>query len=385
MAVITEASIYKFAKDNGWDGGYADDETGGLLAQYDIERMFGAAKPANSAAPPNGVYDVEKMKSLCLSAEKFIGLELPPRRKYLDPWIREQAIILLTGDRGTGKSRFIAGILNSITKGFSFGPWATTQSVHCLLYDAELVPQDIQGILNSLDRGEKRDNELYILSDAILVEKGHMPKGNLQSPEWRAVMKKLLLNLDIRVWVLDNIASASTGPVDENSSTDWRDINGWLLDLRFAGITTILLHHTNKSGGPRGTHSREDNIDISIMLKRPTKYRLTDGASFDVVFTKARLPNRDLAKISDVNFRLTEDPDGKAVWENNKPKHDLQVEIIQLSGEGLSQKKIADKVGCSPQNVSSTIIKAKKNGWVKDKGTLTPKGGKYINGPFNED
>ena len=39
-----------------------------------------------------------------LEAEDFINKEMPPKLVYLDPWLMAQSIILITGQRGIGKS-----------------------------------------------------------------------------------------------------------------------------------------------------------------------------------------------------------------------------------------------------------------------------------------
>ena len=59
-----------------------------------------------------------------------------------------------------------------------------------------------------------------------------------------------------------------------------------------------MLHHMNKTGGQRGTSGREDNLDISILLEKPSDYVPEDGARFVVNFTKARVGNKDLPFLS---------------------------------------------------------------------------------------
>jgi hypothetical protein len=387
---VTVGTVFDEAKKRGYDGhSYANDKVGQLLKKLEYERMFDTASDdTETVTPPSTnrkpIYDINELKKFCLTSEEFQKLSLPPRQKILDPWVINQFIILITANRGVGKTFFVLTLLIAISQNKPFGPWSVVESVPCLYYDAELVSQDMQSRLSETGNIGDQVSPLYILSDALLVESGKIPKGNLQSAEWRAVMKSLLLELDIKVWALDNIASATAGGTDENSVMDWRAINQWLLELRYAGITTILVHHTSKIGEQRGTHSREDNIDISVMLKRPKGYRLTDGAAFDAVFTKARLPNRDLLKISDVNFRLTQDTAGNSVWETNRSRQDRMIEILRFKDAGLSQIDIADDLGCSKQNVSATIKRAKAKGWLKENGKLSQSGREHVNGPFLE-
>ncbi len=50
----------------------------------------------------------------------------------------------------------------------------------------------------------------------------------------------ILITMGIKLWVVDNLASVAGG-LDENSRQDWDPVNQWLLELRFAGITTMIL------------------------------------------------------------------------------------------------------------------------------------------------
>ena len=57
--------------------------------------------------------------------------------------------------------------------------------------------------------------------------------------------------------------------------------------------------YDHKDGGQRGTSAREDNLDISIMLKKPHDYTPEDGARFIVHFSKARVSTSRLNLIGD--------------------------------------------------------------------------------------
>lgn len=344
------------------------------------DAMFEAEPGTPVAQAPARVksYNSSALREFCMKVESFQKISLPPREKILDPFVLAQAIILITAERGIGKTTFLIHMLASITCGAHFGPWATITPAPCLYLDAELVPQDLQSRLEGLPN--ERKAPFFVLSDAVLVENG-LPKSNICSPSWRAAMKELLLGLGVKVWALDNLSSATVGASDENDSKDWREINAWLLDLRYAGITSVLVHHTNKAGTQRGTHSREDNIDFSILLKRPAGYKLTDGASFDVVFTKARLPLCDLAKISDVSMRL----DAAGDWQTNRPKQNTRKEVLAMVADGLRNKEICARTGLKAPNVSNHLKKLKTEGFIDADGRLTRKGRGILDDPFTDE
>ena len=52
--------------------------------------------------------------------------------------------------------------------------------------------------------------------------------------------------------------------------------------LRRRGVSVLIVHHAGKGGEQRGTSRREDVLDTSISLRRPSDYLPTEGARFEV-------------------------------------------------------------------------------------------------------
>ncbi len=179
-------------------------------------------------------------------------------------------------------------------------------------------------------------------------------------------MKQLLIQKNVKLWIIDNIASLAPG-LDENQKKDWDPINQWLLGLRFAGISTLMLHHTNKEGGQRGTSAREDNLDISIFLKSPNDYTTEDGARFVAHFTKQRVQNKYLKLLADTEFKLIQDESGHYVWSTSNVKGVHKREVLNMLDDGLTQSEICESLDLSKGYVS----KIRK--WALQEGLLTPK------------
>jgi putative DNA primase/helicase len=212
-----------------------------------------------------------------------------------------------------------------------------------------MVQQDAAERFVSLIEGEAK-TKLFIYSDAYANSLG-IPGANLLDEDWRRGMKEILLGNNVKVWVVDNIASLAPG-IDENSKQDWDPINKWFLELRFAGITTIFLHHANKDGRQRGTSGREDNIDISILLDKPKNYVPEEGARFVVKFEKARIRHEDLPLISDTEFVLQPDGEGRQVWNWGNLKGQNKVQVMKMLDEGMSANEIAEELQLSRGRVS---------------------------------
>ena len=322
-----------------------------------------------------GPYEPPKkatIEDVILQAKDFTALEIPAKKKFLNPWLTEQSITLISGWRGTGKTWLALSILDAVSKGVSFGPWETEASVPCLFLDGEMPTQDI--IERAKDLGI---DSVYIYSDAYANTLG-LPKANLLSETWRTSMKRVLITRGVKLWVIDNLASLAGG-IDENVKKDWDPINSWLLELRFAGIATILLHHTNKEGFQRGTSAREDNIDNSIILKRPFEYTPEDGCKFVMHFAKARVRTQDLGLITDTQFQLRQDESGQLIWTWGSIKKETKNEVIKMLDEEIKPIEIAQVLGVTKGRVSQIRNQAIKDGILSTKGKLTQSGFLAIN------
>jgi putative DNA primase/helicase len=278
----------------------------------------------------------------------------------------------MSGWRGTGKTWLALSILDSVSKGVSFGPWEAASSVPCLFLDGEMPQQDIDDRIKELSI-----DSVYIYSDAYSNSLG-LPRANLLSETWRTNMKRILTTRGVKLWVIDNLASLAPG-IDENSKKDWDPINAWLLNLRFAGIATIMLHHESKGGGQRGTSAREDNLDNSIILKKTFDYTPEDGCKFIMHFAKNRIRTQDLGLITDTQFQLRQDESGQLIWTWGGVKSENKKEILRLTDEGMKGSDIASAVGMTRQYVSKVQIQAKRDGLLSSNSKLSPTGFGFIN------
>lgn len=317
-------------------------------------------------------------EDVIIDVSQFSHLEIPERAEYLFPWLKESSINLVSGWRGCGKTWFALGIVDAVSRGASFGSWECKEPVPCLFVDGEMAPGDIKERIEALKLDSDRRCPLYIYSDAYASQQG-IPRAHLTSEKWRTIMKRILNTWKVKLWVIDNIASLASG-LDENAKKDWDPINQWLLELRFAGISTMMLHHVNKDGGQRGTSAREDNLDISLMLKKPPDYVPEDGARFIVHFSKARVQTSYLNEIADTEFKLIQDDSGQYIWTCKGVKAERTRSVLQMIDEGYDQKGIAESLGISKGYVSQIKKKAINDGLLSQKGKLTPSGFIYVAG-----
>jgi hypothetical protein len=315
---------------------------------------------------------------IIMTADQFYQLDVPKRQELLFPWLKEDSINLVSGWRGCGKTWFALGVLDAISKGMAFGPWECNKSVPCLFLDGEMTVSDDHERIENLKLYTDRECPLDFYSDAYANQMG-LPRARLANESWRQKMKRILINRKIKLWVIDNLASLASG-LDENKKQDWDPINSWLLELRFAGISTIMLHHVSKEGSQRGTSAREDNLDTSIMLKSPHDYTPEDGARFIVHFSKARVQTNRLNMIGDTEFKLIQNESGQHVWIFSSVRKETKNEVLRLLDEGLSQTEVKNTLNIHKGTVSKIRKQAIKDGLLTPNNKLTQPGFMAVNG-----
>ncbi len=317
-----------------------------------------------------------------ITTQDFHSLSIPKRTYHLNPWFKEASIILITGERGIGKSFFAHLIANSVRKGKSCGPWDCQLSAPVLLVDGEMSTNDLQERIELLGLNTDGLSPLYIYSDALANQYG-ISRAHLMNEAWREKVKSIIITRHVKILILDNISSLASG-IDENSKKDWDPVNQWLLELRFIGASTIMLHHTSKAGLQRGTSAREDNLDISIMLKRPSDYVPEDGCRFIVSFTKARVSQDALSLIGDTEFQLTQDELGKYTFEWRNVRKAVKKDVTRMLGEGLKPGAIVESLGVSKGYVSRIKKEGVESGYFLKDSKLSAAGEDYVKDDASE-
>jgi hypothetical protein len=309
-------------------------------------------------APPYKPPQRKTLEDIILTTQDFHSLEFPKRSEYLSPWFKEQNNVLIAGERGAGKSFLGHGIADAISKGKSFGPWECRLSAPILLIDGEMSVNDLQERFEMLGLNQAGLSPIYLYSDALANQSG-IARAHLVNEAWREKVKSIIMARHIKILILDNLASLAYG-LDENVKKDWDPINQWLIDLRFLGVSTIMEHHTSKAGGQRGTSAREDNLDISILLKRPGDYIPEDGCRFIVSFSKARVSQDALSLIGDTEFELTQSDDGKYEFKTKNVRKAVKGDILEMLSKGAKQSEIVEALHVDKAYVSRVAKGVKK-------------------------
>jgi putative DNA primase/helicase len=287
-----------------------------------------------------------------LTLVELFALTIKPREMILDPIIPEKGLAMLYAVRGTGKTHVALGICFAVAGGTKFLKWSAPKPRRVLLVDGEMPAAALQerlaSIVESAPNVELAPENIRILA-GDLIEQGGI--GNLASVEVQAELEPWLEGVDLLV--LDNLSSL-TAVIRDNDAESWGPIQEWLLRLRRRGVSVLIVHHAGKAGQQRGTSRREDVLDTSISLRRPTDYNPTEGARFEVHLEKARGVLGEHAKPFEAKL---ETRNGEAVWTTRDIEDANQARVRALLDDGLSIRDIADETGI-PRSTVHRIKKA---------------------------
>jgi len=284
-----------------------------------------------------------------MDVHALLALDIPERQMILDPVVPEKGLAMLYAGRGTGKTFVAAGISHAASTGTKFLKWQALKPRRVLHCDGEMAAVDLrQRFAQVMEAtGIKPEPGMLHILTADLIELGI---GNLASAKVQKELDPWLNGIELLV--LDNLSSL-TAVIRDNDAESWNPIQEWLLRLRRRGVAVLIVHHAGKGGEQRGTSRREDVLDTSISLRRPSDYVPTEGARFEVHFEKARGIHGDRAKPFEAKLEIL---NGASVWTIREIEDVNLARVKALLDDELSIRDIADETGLS----KSTVHRLKK-------------------------
>jgi putative DNA primase/helicase len=287
-----------------------------------------------------------------IDLDKLLATDFPPREWLLEGFLQVRDLGMIHAFRGIGKSRFVHNLTVAVASGGNFLKYFAPTARGVLLVDGELPKEDLQQMLAQAVAASDKEP-----TAPLRVLSADLSGAPLRSLATEAGRRQVEAHLDgISFLVLDSISTLCPGAGPENDAESWEEMQTWLLALRRRGITVLLVHHDNRSGGQRGTSKKEDVLSQVVQLRRPADYRPSEGARFEVHLTKARGVVGDKAAPFEAHLKTGED--GNLVWVC-RPLEDAVAERAQaLAEEGLSQREIAKEMGVGLATVNRALQRA---------------------------
>ncbi|MEH1788509.1 MAG: DnaB-like helicase N-terminal domain-containing protein [Nostoc sp.] len=220
-----------------------------------------------NASPGRRVKDLEDlyMKSLCATVEprktldeleEEVGAE---GRKWLLGGILAQATTaLVIADGGVGKTKWLYDLLHCIAEGKNWNGFpATADSRRVLIYQGDESKHDMLQALNK--RGFKPGTEVR---KRTAVRFGW-------NTDAMPILYQDAAEFQPAIVMIDSLTFANRYSVYDENRTEY---SRCVLELnKFAaetGITVVIIHHTNKNGGSRGSTSIKNAVSEVIKLEK---------------------------------------------------------------------------------------------------------------------
>ncbi len=282
---------------------------------------------------------------ITLSGEDLLQKEFPPRDLILAPWLPVQGLAMVYAERGIGKTWVAMNIAYAVASGRSFLKWSALRPRRVVYIDGEMPGSTLKERYASIAGAVGPE----LVGDAFqLISADLQPDGlpDLASPDAQRYYASALEGADLVI--IDNLSTIARS-VRENEADSWGPMQGWMLSQRAAGRSVLLIHHAGKSGQQRGSSRKEDVLDTVISLRRPPNYEPSEGARFEVHFTKQRGffgPEAEPfeARLVD-NQWLTGD-----IF-----RDDSGASLKAMQVQGLSVRQIAERTGISKSTVSRKL------------------------------
>ncbi len=225
-------------------------------------------------------------------AEQFLKRDIPKRTWLLREAIPHPSIGMLYAWRGSGKTYTALSLAIEIARGGSWMHYEVPQARPVLYIDGEMPLGDLQERVRHLTEGKPPPNLLILASEDLAAN--HLTL-NLAKEDDREALLCLIVMLIKKVVsenfgliILDNWTSLIRG-IDENDNSKLDPIKEWLVSLRHADQSILIVHHEGKGrSGQRGASAREDILDYSIKLTEVTKKDEKNCSKFSFKWDKCR-------------------------------------------------------------------------------------------------
>tara|TARA_R110000824_G_scaffold114246_1_gene264654 strand:+ start:2074 stop:3141 length:1068 start_codon:yes stop_codon:yes gene_type:complete len=310
---------------------------------------------------------------------ELLNMDLPEREFLLDPIIAAQGLLMVYAERGLGKTYFSLSIALAVAAGGKVLGYEAPEPRNVLYVDGEMPFKDMQSRIRLLANGMGADHD-------DLEERFSLISPELQTDIWPSISSKegrdqIEQHLtDGCLLVLDNLSTLSLN-IAENEADAQDPIIEWLVNLRKRHVSVLQVHHAGKGGKQRGTSRREDILDVSIQLNRPTDYDPEEGARFEVHYSKAR--GIYGKKAAPFEATLIPTADGEGLKWVTRPLIDKRIEqVMKLvketnpdTGRPWSIRNIAQMLDMTKSTVANLIKRGEKKeeeekkniGFVKDR------------------
>jgi hypothetical protein len=303
----------------------------------DYEKRTKVPAPAYAPAYTKGLK--------ALNAEQLLRAQFPARSLMFAPWLPDKGLAMIYSPRGVGKTWIALSIAHAIASGGEFLCWRAPRPRRVLYFDGEMPVTTLQeryaAVVAASMTDTARENFGLVAAD---YQSDGLP--DLADAEAQRFYESAIE--DGELIIVDNLSTVARG-LRENEADSFGPVQTWMLAQRAAGRSVLVVHHTGKNGGQRGTSRKEDVLDTVVSLSRPPGYSAAEGARFEVRFTKSRGFWGSDAEPFEARFTDNKWTTSAIVAE------DSDEALSALRTGGLSIRQIAKRSGLSKSSVERRL------------------------------
>lgn len=310
------------------------------------EKLIEIIKGTSEWEEPQEMKEPDLLSSL-LKWNDILSLDV--KTEYLlDRLIPKGSITLLFGRGGIGKTSLCLQIARAIAEGLHYGDLQTLKTPAYYI--------DFENPLSVL----KQRVECIGNTDNVYV--WHI-SGNPQPPRLDTKEWELYRQLPAGLLIFDTLRASHLS--DENDSQDMAVVIARLKELREAGFTILLLHHTPKGneGIYKGSTALLDLVDHVLSIEsvkntedEPIEFDRDNLYRLGVRIKTRYEPHHIFLKFNPEvkGFEIAKDPDMERI--------EAIYEILKESPEGLKQKDLKEKAKSELDLTESQVRKLLKKG-----------------------
>jgi hypothetical protein len=301
-----------------------------------------------------------------LTADQLLNMNFPPREFAIDPWLRTGESALIWAATGVGKTWLTLSLAVAMAGGGRVWEWKAPKPRKVLIIDGEMNVQDLQERIRTLlSTGAVDGVDLRELGANLLMmpRQYQNPRAAFYDITDPTSQGHILTRMDKEgadVVIIDNLTTCADGLADENDAVAFRSIMGFMLMMKQAGKTAIVVHHANKSGNDaRGSTALEATFEVKLGLKRPPVTK--EGcASFIASFGKFRGKGNDTLRprvwtLGDNGWSVEDDAEGQ----------EARIVDALRTLQFVNQNELAKALGMSQPTVSRSLRRSAALGTIK--------------------
>ncbi|WP_457300521.1 AAA family ATPase [Phyllobacterium sp. P5_D12] len=291
----------------------------------------------------------------------------PPREFAINPWLKTGESGLIWAASGVGKTWFTLTLALAMAGGGTVADWKVERPRKVLIVDGEMNTGDlgdrlaslvISGAVGGLDVAKAREN-IFVMPRQYQIP--HTEFYDITDPDAQSRILSRMDAFGADVVIIDNLTTCADGLSDENDAAAFRSVMAFLLLMKQAGKTALLVHHANKAGtDARGSTALETTFEVKVGLRKAPEAE-PGKASFTLDFGKFR--GKGNASIGKQKWTL--EAAGWTVEMDESAERQRYVALVQ-SLKFTSQADLAKHLGVNKMAVSRMIKRAVAHGEITD-------------------